>query len=456
MLVSVFGYYYLTCNTPLGVVTSLSFSNEVHPNLTVLGQRHLPFLAVLFGLGDMFLWPLFFLLIPTMLMGFSFPLIAYLAYTGRGNEGSTLGRVYFFNVMGNVVGSLVTGFVLLELLGSIETLVVFSFVGAAAILAVRFHRNLRRELPVKMGAYIVFVLLVVLINPGGYRFYSAIHPRQSDARVYMEEGVDAVVMTYEQGGTVTNYINGLEHGTTGKAIGYYTGAVYEALRYAPEVQRVLIIGYGAGSFTEFVLKLDEVREVTVVELSSSLMTNMHKIPRIAEQLRYKRLNLVIDDGRRYLIQSQEKYDVIMTDPLRVTTAYANNLHSVQFFELTKEHLTPNGLILLGGMGEKRILPRTVVSVFPEARMYDYFLIASSVPLQLHPDREEKLLTGLPLSLREMTVSYVESAFLGDQHFIQEVSAGYPVNLAYKPRTEYYLGLAVLEHFKLLPNLPSDG
>ena len=45
--------------------------------------------------GDVFLWPTLFVLVPTILMGATFPLIATLALSDRNREGQTVGIVYF-------------------------------------------------------------------------------------------------------------------------------------------------------------------------------------------------------------------------------------------------------------------------------------------------------------------------------------------------------------------------
>jgi len=65
-------------------------------------------------------------------MGASFPLISLLALSRHNQEGKTIGTVYFFNIAGNVLGGIVTGFVLLAYLGTEATLLIFSTIGSKA------------------------------------------------------------------------------------------------------------------------------------------------------------------------------------------------------------------------------------------------------------------------------------------------------------------------------------
>ena len=82
--------------------------------------------ARLFQTIDVLVWPGFFILIPTIIMGASFPIVSSLADHKLRGEGRALGRVYFVNVTGNVAGGAVTGFILLPLLGTEWSLLCFS------------------------------------------------------------------------------------------------------------------------------------------------------------------------------------------------------------------------------------------------------------------------------------------------------------------------------------------
>src|SRR3990172_1971769 len=88
-----------------------------------------------------------------------------------------------------------------------------------------------------------------------------------------------------------------------------------------------------------------------------------------------RIDIVIDDGRRFLLRTSGKYDMIFVDSQRSTTAYSNNIYSRQFFEMVRDHLTENGVFMLW-MDEHRVMSRTLASVFGHVRKYRFFALAS--------------------------------------------------------------------------------
>jgi spermidine synthase len=222
------------------------------------------------------------------------------------------------------------------------------------------------------------------------------------------------------------------------------------MSFAPKVENVLIIGYGLGATTETILKMEDVRKVTLVEISNTLIKNLKKMPFFNEMLTDSRIDLIIDDGRRFLLRTQEKFDLILIDPLKTTTSYSNNLYSHQFFELAHQHLNPGGVFMVW-MDENRVMPKTVLSVFDQIRVYNlkvynFFCLASEAPFKINNERRKSLLNSF--SPKERKLISKQGKYLGDQAYIKEVADRYPINQDWKPVCEYYLGLKVKEGFFL--------
>ena len=55
------------------------------------------------------------------------------------------------------------------------------------------------------------------------------------------------------------------------------------------------------------------------------MKNLKKILVVNKELSDSRVKLIIEDGRRFLLRTNEKLDLILIDPIRTTTSYSNNL-----------------------------------------------------------------------------------------------------------------------------------
>ncbi len=57
------------------------------------------------------------MLVPAILIGATFPLVGQIAVKDVRETGSSVGRIYAINTLGNVLGALLPGFVLLNWLG---------------------------------------------------------------------------------------------------------------------------------------------------------------------------------------------------------------------------------------------------------------------------------------------------------------------------------------------------
>jgi hypothetical protein len=56
-----------------------------------------------------------------------------------------------------------------------------------------------------------------------------------------------------------------------------------------------------------------------------------------------RVELVINDGRNFLLGTHERFDVIRSDPPELHTAGVVNLYTQEFYEMVRDHLRPGGI-----------------------------------------------------------------------------------------------------------------
>ena len=446
------GYFYLTTHTFLDEFTRRSFETILHPPYRNPGSWF--YFGNLFILFDIVFWPIVFVFIPTFFMGASFPLIAFLALSDPNKEGQHVGIVYFFNIMGNVFGGIVTGFLLVPLLGTEVTLLSFSAVGI--ILGIFTSKLAGKQFSIMQR--VAFALLVlapsVFFFPGGGELYQAMHtppPKLTlnaiEAKpvieTYFQEGRDGVIVTYQYKDKLKNYINGLPHGSRGVHYQHQV-EVIEAVTYASKVENVLIIGFGTGDGARTMLKMDDVQKITIVELNQTLMKNLEKIPAIQADLSDPRVNLIIEDGRRFLLRTQEKYDLILIDPIRVSTSYSNNLYSYQFFQIINQHLAPGG-IFMAWLNEYHVLPKTIQTAFDHVRMYKFFILATNQPFLGNAERGRSLTAAFSLEEQEgFKQLFINRGgiYMGDETYVKTLTDDYPINQDWKPVTEYYLGLKV--------------
>ena len=57
-----------------------------------------------------------------------------------------------------------------------------------------------------------------------------------------------------------------------------------------------------------------------------------------------RVQVVYDDARHYLLTTQDKFDVITSDPIHPSVKGSATLYTKEYFDLCRRHLNPGGLI----------------------------------------------------------------------------------------------------------------
>jgi len=432
-----YGLFFQLSKGPLRSVIEASFQAEMHPSFASLKHSTRTF-ADAFAYFDFLIWPAFFMLVPTLLMGASFPLISELARSRTSADAETLGRVYYCNVLGNVAGAVCAGFIFLEVLGTASTVLLLSAMATPFLLLWFFEVKNRLSKAAIAVLSVSVILWAVVKFPSSVQFVEAIHvPPTHESRVFVQEGTDCVVVTYKDGELILHYLNGLAHGGRPQLDPAFQQRAVEALCYAHSNSKVLIIGYGTGAIAEAVLKSPEVQKVTIVELNHSTIANLKKVGLVQKVTSDPRVELVIDDGRRYLNRVNSKYDVVLMDPLRSSTAYSTNIYSKEFFQLVQRRLENGGLLMVWH-DNLDVQPLTLSSVFKHARFHKWFCLGSDSVFVSNENRRKMIMAAFPKDVHKRMEESVE--YLGDENYIAKSAQGFPITRDLKPNGEYYLAM----------------
>ncbi|WP_033069315.1 fused MFS/spermidine synthase [Thalassospira australica] len=423
-----------------------SFAEQLHPpyniKYAIKGDTWPEILTSVYLLVDLLVWPLIILIPITLLMGASFPLVNILSVQNPDKDAFTAGIVYGLTILGNVLGALVTSFWLLPNYGTEKTLFIFIVCGLTWILGICIPKQFTYGKAVQYSLWIGLLMGAWAFLPDKHSLYDQLHPSfKEDTRV-VTEGRDGVVVSMlghkEEQDFVKVYIGGAIHATFPSEA--FEVEVLEAFTHSKSIDNVLIIGFGGGTITQAVLRNPDVKSVTVVEISETLLDNLSQHDIYKSILSDPRLTIVIDDGRRFLQRKPHQYDMIFMDPLRSTTAYSNNLYSYEFFMLVSEHLTENG-VLMTWMNEYSIIPKTMATAFRGLECFYYFCLGSNKPLAANADVKRSLLEKIEPIMRKKVEGRmsVEYYYKGNRQEILKINERYPINEDLNPITEYYIG-----------------
>jgi spermidine synthase len=147
----------------------------------------------------------------------------------------------------------------------------------------------------------------------------------------------------------------------------------------PAPKRVLIVGGGdCGALTE-VMKHPEVEQCTMCELDSKVVeTSKQFFPHLTPGLDDPRANLVFQDGKKYITEGSEKFDVIILD-LSDPVGPAADLFQKPFHQTVYDRLNENGILV--AQSESPLFDQEAVAamhanlsdIFPTVRMYTCFM-----------------------------------------------------------------------------------
>ncbi len=143
---------------------------------------------------------------------------------------------------------------------------------------------------------------------------------------------------------------------------YHEALVHPALLAHPEPERVLIIGGGEGATLREVLRRRGVKRVWMVDIDREVVEfSKNHLPEWHEgSFDDGRCEVVFADARDYVAQTDQIYDVVVSDlPSPAEGGPAWRLYTLEFYEIVKSKLDPRGILALqagcGSLGSVELL-----------------------------------------------------------------------------------------------------
>jgi spermidine synthase len=346
------------------------------------------------GLGFMLVASALAIVPATVLMGVAFPVGLYLftgdARPGDDEVGRRVGIFYACNVAGGIVGSLLAGFVLVPTIGARRSIIVLAaLLLVSGLLLATVVGSRRTRISLAAGSTALFVLLALFAVPDPYEAALA-HRYPRERVLWLEEGVQTTVSIHQTRGGRVMYLDGLGQANDAPAVADFhrlIGTLPMALH--PDPERALVVGLGGG-VTAGAISSQPGVDVDVVELSSTVVDGARFFSHVNEGVvDGENVDMRIDDGRNYLLVTEDKYDVITADIILPEHAGAGKLWSVEYWELTRDALADDGIMLQWvpshrSHDEYEMVLRSFLEVYPDATLWagGSLLVGTKSPLVL--------------------------------------------------------------------------
>jgi spermidine synthase len=382
--------------------------------------------------------------VPSLLMGFSFPLANAHIQRTESRVGGRAGLLYLANTAGAVAGSLAAGFLLLPVLGIQSSTTVLAVMAAAAIVPLYLgardevasttsagtptavarpadvrpgftpRRAGRKGPPHGVFASSLTVAGVALgawlLLPSNYLISSALLFPIEKAYAVSEGLTEVVAVTDGPDGGRVLVTNGHPMSSTELFSQRYMRAMaHIPLLSLDRPQRVLVLCFGVGNTAHAATLHPSVRRVDVVDLSRHILQHSRYFTDFNHDvLRDSRVSVYINDGRDHLrVEAPGTYDLITLEPPPIVHAGVSALYSREFYTSARSRLTPGGQISqwlpVFGVPDSIILSmiRAFIDVFPNAVLLsgantNLLLIGSrDTPNQIDPNRIAAALSQAP-------------------------------------------------------------
>ncbi len=395
----------------------------------------------------------------TFIFGMIFPIASICFAKSVNKTGSSIGTVYIFNTAGNMAGSLITGFILISLIGSTKTIILLAMLNVlVGFLLLYIEPGKRINLKLKYALILPVIILLMLGTVRKDIFLDVIKKwvsaQSKNYKIfYNKECVQ---------GTVTScMINGSKHllinGTSQTKLCTET----KLMAHLPVIltdtpKKFLAICFGMGTIVESASIYDNM-DITSVELVPEVYQCFKYYHNNSDEiLKNKNIKLIAEDGRNYLLLSSDKYDVISVDPSPpIYSAGTVNLYAKDFFEICKKHLTHGGVMCMwfigGEKGENWMILNTFFSVFPNMSVWrgphnwGFYLVGSLKNIRIDIKKFKKFFKNKKLieDLKEYDNSCITSDQLLKLLFysmdgLKESMRKYPIISDNNPYTEFPL------------------
>ena len=295
------------------------------------------------------------ILLPTTLLGASFPVAVKVYINNFDFRAKGTGNVYAFNTLGAVIGSILGGFVLLPFFGTRFSLIFISvlfFISAMFLIKIvktidskeqssRFHKFL------SSGIFIISLISIFILPQKTIINYN-MQKNSSPEVLYHNDGMSHTIdIVRSEDKNIIMMVNGnIEADTTFVQKRHFVLKAHLPLLLRGDSNEVAVVGLGLGITLKSLLKNPLSKKVELIELSPDMIKAHRMNPEISDNvLENSKLKIVIDDARNYMNMSKKKFDIITADPIHPRITGVGYLYTKEYYEILEERLKKNGIVL---------------------------------------------------------------------------------------------------------------
>ena len=376
------------------------------------------------NLSQMIFTTIFSIGITSIIHGSLFPLAAKLFE--EENKTQAVTRAYLTEIIGTILGGLLFVFWFAWRFKALE--ISFIILILHFIIIIWLIKNFK-VYKFKNSLNIIFVLFtllaIILFNPitSNLHDFSLMNLwPEGEITGYRNSAYGNIVTLSREGEKTVLYDGNPVANLTNPDINWSEDYAYLTATAHKNPENILMIGHGIGGPISFLLE-HPVENLTYTELDPELLDILREADSeiIQREFDDSRVNIVDQDGRLYLNQTESRYDVIKIGDIDTETLQTNRFYTEELFELASKRLKNNGIIVFSLPGSytymggelallNSSLYQTVNNVFENSFLIPgdrNIIIASDKEIEISPDIFVERLKERGLYGRRFTTGYLE-------------------------------------------------
>jgi spermidine synthase len=324
------------------------------------------YLAIFLGL-------LLLLILPVGLMGATAPIIFHELKRDLSTVGRNSGAIFAGNTAGNLMGSLIGGiflYLIFDSKGVFVTAAGLTVISVVLLGAAISPRHVLRASPLALGL-VALAAFPALYDPshfliGTFRMQSPVGFSLDGPRAFFRRlNAGQEVKFYNDGPTGTVAVlqdkevfrpfdrRSMAMVINGKSDSSALGDVHtlKLLAHIPALlaerkKKVMVVGLGTGVTAGELSLYPDVERIDVAEISPSVIDALPLFQEFTHAVhRDPRLRLHLGDAFRVLGRSNEKWDIVISEPSNPWVTGVDSLFTREFYRLVRDHLTEHGLFM---------------------------------------------------------------------------------------------------------------
>lgn len=349
-----------------GLVCLSLFSNVPYWTLVIqstFGDDPNRALAGRFLLSGAVLFPI------TLCLGAVFPIVVKICAGSLESIGRSVGTLYSANTVGAIIGAFVAGFVIIPWLGVEKTLLWASLANLFIAYFLAFFLPMNMKQKVIGGSACAVALGLAGMQESAWDRGMLLSAQQDRRKIspkankapsldewtrqirearkvaFWEDGACATVGVIQRGRITQLVTNGHVDATDGLDMRNQILVAAYPMLFHPQPQNVAVIGWGSGVTVGAASLFPSLQKLVCVEIEEAVL-NAAKTFAHVNHSPEKNTKVIseINDGRNYLLATNEKFDTIISEPSNPWQPGVCNLFTSEFFAVCKDRLKDDGLL----------------------------------------------------------------------------------------------------------------